>query len=198
MENERMEPQELQERLKLIGDMIAEGRRTTERWGWSFVLWGVAYFVATAWISLTRNIAAWPVTMVAAGVITATVAARMSRNRPETTLGRALGAIWSGMGISLFVLLMSLSWSGRYELHVFVAIVGAMLATANGVSAILLRWKAQFGCALVWLASSVAACFGSAHVTGIAFLAATFLCQIAFGVYVMIREARRQPGAVHA
>ena len=44
-----MEEQELKDRLSLIESMIAEGRRTTESWGWSFVFWGVAYYVAIAW-----------------------------------------------------------------------------------------------------------------------------------------------------
>ena len=39
-----VEEQELKDRLSLIESMIAEGRRTTESWGWTFVLWGVAYF----------------------------------------------------------------------------------------------------------------------------------------------------------
>ena len=41
--------QELNDRLALIERMIAEGRRTTESWGWTFVLWGVVYYVAIAW-----------------------------------------------------------------------------------------------------------------------------------------------------
>ena len=40
------EEQELKDRLSLIESMIAEGRRNTESWGWTFVLWGVAYYVA--------------------------------------------------------------------------------------------------------------------------------------------------------
>ncbi len=35
-------PQDLNARLKLIEDMIAEGRRSTQSWGWTFVLWGFA------------------------------------------------------------------------------------------------------------------------------------------------------------
>ena len=38
--------QELKDRLSLIESMIAEGRRTTESWGWTFVLWGVAYYIS--------------------------------------------------------------------------------------------------------------------------------------------------------
>ncbi len=40
---------DLAERVRLIESMMAEGRQKTESWGWTFVLWGVAYYVATAW-----------------------------------------------------------------------------------------------------------------------------------------------------
>ena len=46
---------ELKDRLSLIETMIAEGRRTTESWGWTFVLWGVAYYVAIAWTAYRTN-----------------------------------------------------------------------------------------------------------------------------------------------
>ena len=46
---------ELKDRLRLIESMIAEGRRSTESWGWTFVLWGVAYYVALAWSILGRG-----------------------------------------------------------------------------------------------------------------------------------------------
>ena len=91
--------------------------------------------------------------------------------------------------------------SGRYDLHVFVAIIGGMLGVANMASAIILKWKMQFACAVVWLASGVVACFVTAEQAGIAFLAATFFCQIVFGVYVMICELLRrrlQSGVVNA
>jgi len=54
----------------LIETMVAEGRRTTESWGWTFVLWGVAYLGATAWASLGRSNLACPVTMIAAAIAT--------------------------------------------------------------------------------------------------------------------------------
>jgi hypothetical protein len=43
------ENQELTERLELIESMIAEGRRSTAKWAWTIVLWGVAFYVAIAW-----------------------------------------------------------------------------------------------------------------------------------------------------
>lgn len=198
--NEHTDELNLKDRLDLIERMIAEGRRKTESWGWTFVLWGVAYYVATAWATWTKSYLAWPVTMIAASVITAVVGSRISRGQPETTLGRSIGAIWTAMGISIFILLMSLAYSGHYgDGHVSVAIFGAMLGSANTASAILLKWKIQFACAAVWLASTVVACFGSDSETTIGFLAAIFFCQIVFGIYAIICDARRRHArALHA
>lgn len=190
---------ELTERLKLIESMIAEGRRSSESWGWTFVLWGVAYYIATAWAMLGHSNLAWPVTMIAAGVVSSVIASRMTRGQPETMVGRAIGAVWAAMGISLFIVLISLGMAGRYDTHVFMAIIGMMLATANAASAIILKWKMQFASAAVWLGSAVVACFGTEDQAWIAFLAATFFCQIVFGVYAMICESRRRrSGVVHA
>ncbi len=192
--------QDLKERLALIETMIAEGRRTTESWGWTFVLWGVAYYVAMAWSTWGHSDLAWPVTMIAACVLMVVLVARKKRSHPETTLGRAMSAIWTAVGISMFILLFSLALSGRYEPHSFVAIVGAMLGTANATSSLILRWKMQSACAVVWWAAAVVACFGSGTLTTAAFVAAIFFCQIVFGIYAMISESRRRRhgGAVHA
>lgn len=204
---DEMDGKNLAERVSLIESMMAEGRQGTARWGWSFVLWGVAYLVATAWSSglvggpvWAQHLLAWPVIMIAASITTGVVISRMKKGQPPTTLGRAIGAAWAAMGISLFVVLMSLGLSGRYDLHVFVAIIGGMLGVANMTSAIILKWKMQFASAVVWLGSAVLACFGTVEQAGIAFLAATFFCQIVFGIYAMILESRRrrQSGVVHA
>jgi len=190
---------ELKDRLNLIETMIAEGRRKTESWGWTFVLWGVAYYVAIAWASLGHSSLAWPVTMIAACVLMGILISLRAHKDPETTLGRAMAAIWIAMGVSLFTLLFALGFSGRFEFHVFVAIVGAFLGCANAGSSIILKWKMQFACAVVWWACAVAACFGSENqVTGV-FLVAIFFCQIVFGIYAMMCESRRRNlGATHA
>ena len=187
---------ELTERLQLIESMIAEGRRSTRHWGWTFVLWGVAYLVATAWSSWGKGWLAWPLTMTVSTVLCWAIASRTGRGHPQTALGRAIGTAWIAMGCSLMVILICLSLTGRYDGHVFVAIVGAMVATAHATSAMILKWKAQLWCALVWLAAGVAACFGSDTVVAIAFLSATFLGQIVFGIYAMILDARdRKPSS---
>jgi hypothetical protein len=191
--------QELKDRLRLIESMIAEGRRTTESWGWTFVLWGVAYYVAIAWATFGHSSIAWPVTMIAASILTFVVASRRASKQPETTLGRAMGAIWFGMGVSTFIVMLSLGISGRLELHSAVAIVGAMLGAANATSSIILRWKMQSVCAVVWWTAAAVSCFISENQAGILFLVAIFICQIVFGIYGMIAKSRKRGrGISHA
>ncbi len=193
------ESRELRDRLDLIESMIAEGRRSTERWGWVFVLWGVAYYVAILWTSMAHSRLAWPVTMIAAVLLTWGMLVRKGTRRPATTMSRAIGAVWTAMGASTFILLMSLGLSGRIDEHIEVAAIAAMLAVANAASSLILRWKLQFACAVVWWVATVYGCFGSGHLVGISFLAAIFVCQIAFGAYMMICESRgHRRGAVHA
>ena len=202
---EDLHSNELNERLKLIETMISEGRRKTESWGWTFLLWGIAYYIAIGWAAMAPAALygpalAWPVTMIGASILTGVLASRQSARSAETTLGRALGSIWIGLGCSRFVLFFAMGFSRRFEEHVFVAIVGAMLGGANATSGLLLHWKAQFACAVVWWTAAVLACFGTEAQVTIVFLVAIFLCQIVFGIYAMLRDARarKQREALHA
>jgi hypothetical protein len=186
---ERATDRELRERLNLIENMIAEGRRSMGHWGCAFVLWGAAYYVAFAWGRVDGSGWAWPVTMIGAGLVTAAVASRSAREQPRTTVARAVGAIWAAVGISMFLLFLGLGIGGRLtDPHLFLAVSSAFLAVANGASALLLRWKIQGACAGVWWVASVACGFGTETQSAIVFCAAIFVCQIAFGVYVMIAE----------
>jgi hypothetical protein len=200
---------ELTERLELIESMIVEGRRSTTRWGWSIVLWGVAFYVAIAWSSgmfggaiWGQHYMAWPVTMVSTWLLSWGLAARMrkSAKTPMTTIGRAIISIWAAMGISMFALLFPLGLSGRAEQQVILAVVMTLLGTANAASGMLLKWKAQIGCAVVWWLASAACLFGTETQSLIAFLVAIFICQILFGIYAMVLESRgqRRQGAVNA
>jgi len=203
---EEMTSQDLKERLALIETMIAEGRKQTQSWGWTFLLWGIAYYVAIFWAAwgqpltiVGQNYIAWPITMITAIAVTVAIAVRRTP-QPGTKIGRALGSLWSCMGISLFLLSAALGSSGRIEAHTFVAIVAAFLGFANGASGTILRWKAQIASAVVWWITSVLACFVSLSQLTTVFLAAIFLCQIVFGIYAMTLDARRSrpTGEVHA
>lgn len=193
--------QELHDRLALIQQMLAEGRRDTESWGWIFVLWGVAYYAAIAWTTWGHNAWAWPVTVSIAVIATVLLGAASGRRHPGTTLSRAVVSIWIALGISMFLLFMSLGFSGRLtDLHVFMALMSAILGLANGASGLLLRWKGQIVCALVWWIAAVATCFGSVRQSTAVFLIAIFLGQIVFGLYGMASEAsaRKARNAAHA
>ena len=187
-----IDQKDLAERVKLIEEMIVEGRRTTERWGWVFVLWGIAYYVAIFWTSAGHFPAAWPISMSAAWVLTAIIAMRKVRSRPKTTKGRAVSAIWIAMGISAMLLFPALSISGRIDEYIMISVAATMLGMANAASAMLLRWKLQFACAAIWWATAVFACFGRSQQVAIAFLVAIFLCLIAFGLYGMFADARQR------
>ena len=202
----QMEEQDLKDRLNLIESMIAEGRRTTAHWSWLSVLWGVTYLTAMAWSAWGPNrVWAWPVCVALALVVMA-VGLSGDRNKshekhPETTLGRAVGSVWMGLGISMVLLFPALGFSGRLgDVHIFIAVVCAFLGSANGACGLMLRWKAQLVSAALWWTSSVASLFGSENQAVIIFLVAIFLCLIVFGFYGMMLEARgrRARGAVHA
>ena len=193
--------QELTERLSIIETMIAEGRRNTQSWGWAFVLWGVVYYLAIAWSAWGHTVWAWPTTILIAIIVTLAVASAQARNHPATTLGRAIGSIWIALAISMSLLFLALGLSGRLtDQHLFVAVISAILGMANGASALILRWKAQFVCAVVWWAASAATCFGTDGESMIVFLVAIFLCQILFGIYGMVAEGqeRKRRAPLHA
>ena len=191
--------QELKDRLSLIESMISAGRRKTESWGWTFVLWGVVYYLAIAWSAWGHSVWAWPVTISIAVIVTVVVASLKGGNHPQTTLGRAIGSIWIALGISMFLLFLALGLSGRLtDQHLFVAVISAILGMANGASALILRWKVQLACAVVWWVAAVTTCFGPDAQSMIVFLVAIFLCQIVFGIYGMITQERKMRGPIHA
>jgi hypothetical protein len=197
---EEMDSKDLAERVRLIQSMIAEARQGTESLGWTFVLWGVAYYVAIAWAAWGKSNVAWPVTLTAAAFVTGIVASRKARNQPRTAIGRAIGSVWAAVGISMFVLMLTLGLHGFLDTQLFMGIVAAMLATANAASGMILKWKVQLGCTLIWWVTCWVCDMGTAKQATITLLAAIFLCQIAFGTYAMVLESRRrrQSGAIHA
>ncbi|MDQ2834091.1 MAG: hypothetical protein M3Y50_10170 [Acidobacteriota bacterium] len=183
--------QEWQERFEVIESMMLQGRRTTEYWGWSFVLWGTAYLVATAWSSFSHmpNVA-WPVTMTLAGVATIVIAKRKTRGRPATILGRAMLAVWTSVGAALFVFSFATMWSGHWELHTNMAAIECLLGVANMAGGIILRWRAQAFVGIFWWIAAVATCLVPAAQVGWIFLAGTLFGMIGFGLYLMVLESR--------
>jgi hypothetical protein len=203
---EQANANEIRARLALIETMITEGRRTAQSWGWVFLLWGIAYYLAIAWASWGGSIAilggrtlAWPITMAAAVTATILLASRRQARAPLTTIGRAVGAVWLSIGISIFLIVPAIGFLGKLDPAIFLSLLGALLGTANCASGLILRWKAQVVCAVLWWATIVVACFASAAQVTATFLAVVFVCQVVFGIYAMTLDARRsRHRVVHA
>ncbi|MGD0546320.1 MAG: hypothetical protein ABR991_00645 [Terracidiphilus sp.] len=203
---------ELKDRVSLIESMIAEGRRTTQSWGWIFVLWGVAYYICIAgsvWFKTHDSPPAQRLTICMIQIVFFVILAvwiggsYQKRGKglmlPMSTLDRALYSIWLSAGISMAVLIVSLGYSGRSNSNLVVAVIATLLGMANAISSGILKWKLQFGCALIWWALAVISCIGTQRQSFIGLLVANFFCQIVFGVYGMICEARiHKQEAVHA
>ena len=115
-----MNDHELTERIVLIESMMRAGRKSTEYWGWNFLLWGIAYLVAVAWSSFLPQAGgqwlAWPVTMIVAVVLTIAIARRRTRNKPRTEKSRGLQAIWMAVGWGIFVFAFPVAYSGNFRL----------------------------------------------------------------------------------
>jgi hypothetical protein len=186
--------QEIAERLRLIESMMASGRKTTEYWGWSFLLWGIAYLVAVAWASFLPNAGgrtlAWPVTMIFAALLTAAIAKRRRRHQASADRGRFIQALWTTVGCGIFVFAFPVAYSGHMEPHAFMAAIETLLGVANIGSGAMLGWKTQMAVGGLWWAAAVSSCWVNEQGIAIVFLAATLVCNIGFGIYLMVRESR--------
>ncbi len=191
-------------RIDLIESMMQEGRRTTEYWGWVFVLWGAAYLIAIGWSnSSAMPQVAWPVTMIAAVILTVLLAIRQTRGKTHKPAGRAIGCIWATLGTAIFIYTFAAAASGHYEMHSYFAAVEIFLGSANCASSLVLRWRTQFLVALLWWVSAVATCFVATRLVLPILLIDTFIGFLGFGLYLMYCERRDRrriasDGASHA
>ncbi len=195
--------QELSDRLQLIESMICEGRRKTGRYGWNFLLWGLAYYVAIGWSSLNHSSLAWPVTMVTAAILSIGIGMRFSGQDPATTTGRFLGALWSSGGIALFVFAFGMAYSGHASAQTLIPGVEVLLGLVNLASGLVLRWRLQQLCGVLWTIAAAISFFVSEQSASWLFLAAIFFCNIVFGIVITLSEMRSSrsvsaSGSAHA
>ncbi|MGB8478147.1 MAG: hypothetical protein WCE63_04805 [Acidobacteriaceae bacterium] len=183
--------QELLTRFELVEMMVKEGRRSTEYWGWTFVLWGTAYLIAIGWSYwLHQPNIAWPVTMIAATVLTIAVATRKKRAKPQTPVSRAIGGIWTAVGTAIFIFCFAAGISGHAEMHSYIATVEILLGVANCAISMVLRWRGQFAIALLWWISAVVTLYVSSQWITPILVIDTLIGFLGFGLYLMYRERR--------
>jgi hypothetical protein len=183
--------QELLTRFELVETMVKEGRRSTEYWGWTFVLWGTAYLIAIAWSYAShRPDIAWPVTMIAATIVTIIVATKKKRAKPQTPVSRAIGGIWTAVGTAIFIFCFAVGASGHFEIHSCIAAIEILLGVANCAISLVLRWRGQFFIALLWWISAVATCFVAMRLVMPILVFDTLVGFLGFGLYLMYSERR--------
>ena len=192
---------DLHDRLQLIESMIQEGRSSSGYWGWTFLLWGVAYLIAIAWTYfLPYPQYSWPVTMTATALLFAAMIRwkHTKRPRPESSRSRALAGIWFAVGTAIFLFAFAGAASGHFEFHMYLAGIEILIGTAHASSAFTLRWRPQFLIALVWWISGVASYYVAVAYLLPIMIVATLIGNIAFGIYLMrLESAGRQTRVVH-
>jgi hypothetical protein len=191
--------EDLVQRVALMEAMIAEGRQTTARFGWVFLMWGLVYFAAVGWSFLLpfANLA-WPVCVTTAIVILGVAKARRRRAGERENLRlRSIESVWKGMGCAIGLYIISAVVSHHMNGPAFWAAILFFVGLAHGISAMILRWGMQGVAAAIWCGGGIATFFFTRQSEGIGiFLTATFFGQILFGLYVMMLDRRRAAAMV--
>jgi hypothetical protein len=195
---------DLLQRIELMECMIAEGRRSTMRCGWIFVLWGLVDLTAWSWQHFLPNSDfagpwAWPVCLVVGAVLTVAGAALQKRRvRAYGSMQcRNIEVVWSMMGVALAIyvagaMVRHLTWQYSY-----IAALLIIVGLTHAISAMLLRWHVQGVVAVIWWAGAVAAfCARSQRDVQVIMLLEMCLGMVLFGLYVMVLERRGGSGPV--
>ena len=184
---------DLLQRLELMESMIAEGRQTTMRCGWIFVMWGLVNLAGMGWqmVPPQHSRWVWPVCLGVGLVIQVIGLALRKRERPRCkgTQSRSVEAVWAMMGIAMIVyvgavLATHFDWQYSYLSALFI-----IIGLAHATSAVILRWRVQAVVAGLWWAGAGAVLvFNSRRAANDIFLIEMCFGMIAFGPYVMWLE----------
>jgi hypothetical protein len=192
---------DLLQRVALMEEMIAEGRASTARYGWMFVLWGLTYFAAIAWtVYLPYTEWAWPGCIAACSVVFGIVRSRqpLVEGKIDNLRRHSLDAVWQVIGGGIILYLIAVIASGHGKQPEYLAAVLFFNGLANGVSARILRWWPQAVAAAIWWGCGTAMLFFTTRTEILTlFLMATFCGMILFGLYAMWLE-RRDAGMVES
>jgi hypothetical protein len=193
--------EELVQRVALMEAMIAEGRQSTARYGWMFVLWGLTYFAAIAWtVTLPYAEWAWLACIAACSVVFGVVRSRQSRveGQIDNLRRHSLDAVWQVIGGGIILYLLAVIVSGQAKEPGYLAAVLFFNGLANGVSARILRWWPQGVSAAIWWGCGTAMLFFTTRTEELAlFVTATFCGMIVFGLYAMWLERRAAALELH-
>jgi hypothetical protein len=195
---------ELVQRIALMETMIAEGRKSTVRYGWIFVLWGLIDLAPVGWqlvVPHSRWVMnwSWPIA-IACGVAIQFIVMAILRRRSGVVCssnmrGRSMSAVWSMMGLTAMLYFAGAMIEHKTWQISFIAAMLMFVGMAHGTSAVILRWWAQGLVAGVWLAGGVAMFFVPVDYWLAIFVAEMCFGMIGFGLYAMWLE-RHDAGMV--
>jgi hypothetical protein len=197
---DRITREDLIQRVALMENMIAEGRQSTARFGWLFVLWGVIEIAGMAWQgNEAPSKWIWPVT-VAVGLILQFAGFALRRNRGiacSTNLkARSIGAVWSMMGLAASLYCFTGTFLHDAGQISFFAAIFMLVGLAHATSAVILRWAAQGFVAAVWWAGGLAAFLVPREYDSSLFMAEMVFGMVGFGLYAMWLDRRRPTAQV--
>lgn len=189
---------ELVQRLELMETMIAEGRQTTMRCGWIFVLWGL---VDLAGMGLQKEQPhsrwVWPVCLGTGVVLQVVGLVLRKRDRPRCKgmQSRSVEAVWSMMGLAMAIYVFTALFTYFTWQYSYLAALLIIVGLAHAISATILRWPVQGVVAGIWWAGAVAVFVCNSHKAATwIFLIEMCFGMIAFGLYVMFLEGRSSAG----
>ena len=188
---------DLVQRLALMEQMIAEGRRYTGRNSWIFVLCGVVDLVAIGWQHYFPHFGgpwAWPICLPAGAILT--FAGKMLQRRSEgystnDECGRVM-SVWGMMGLAMGIYIAAAMLTHFDWQYSYMAAILMMIGMAHAISAMILRWRMQGLAAAVYWAGGVAIfIFNSRRATTAIWLFEMGIVMIVFGLYAMRVEPNR-------
>jgi hypothetical protein len=188
----------LVQRVALMETMIAEGRSSTGRYGWIFVMWGLAYSAAIGWVCyLPYKNWAWPVCVAIALLAGYVAKARQKRaGAGGGPRSRSIESVWRGMGSAIILYVAAAIASHHAGSPAYVAAILFFIGLAHAISAMILRWAVQGAVAAIWWIGGSAVFFATPNQSIAIFLVASFFGMILFGLYAMMLERRRAAALV--
>jgi hypothetical protein len=190
---------DLVQRVALMEEMITEGRRSTIRFGWIFVLWGLIDLAPIGWQLVVPNSRwvmtwSWPIAIACGCVIQFIIMAILRRRGGVVCSSnmrvRSISAVWSMMGLTAMLYFAGAMIEQKTWQISFVAAMLMFVGMAHGISAMILRWKAQGLVACVWWIGGVAMFSLSYRYSLQIFGGEMCFGMIGFGLYAMWLESR--------
>jgi hypothetical protein len=199
--NEGASREELVQRLAVIEAMVAEGRRSTARWGWIFVLWGLVDISGMVWQIVAPGKAwSWAV-CISAGIVLQFVGigwmGRRGQLRSSSVKGRSVSAVWSMMGVALTLYTFTGAFRGAAGQVSFLAAIFMIVGLAHASSALILRWGVQGVVAASWWVAGLACFFlPLSNALIYLFIGEMLFGMVFFGLYAMWLERKTPTAAV--